>query len=92
MLGLYSRAPNLGNSNLKDLLCRSDEHAVGRPCHCWGAAEAMGKKAMAWAFEGKVDCCCHQNCNLLRPLIKMSFLLVPYGYIIIKIKKEFLRR
>ena len=24
------------------------------------------------------------SCNLLRPLIKISFLLVPYGYIIIK--------
>ena len=28
------------------------------------------------------------NCNLLRPLIKIPFLLVPYGYIIIKIKKN----
>ena len=30
-----------------------------------------------------------QICNLLRPLIKILFLLVPYGYIIIKkIPKE----
>ena len=27
-------------------------------------------------------------CNLLRPLITILFLLVPYGYIIIKIKKN----
>ena len=27
------------------------------------------------------------NCNLLRPLIKILFLLVPYGYIIIKLKR-----
>ena len=31
-------------------------------------------------------------CNLLRPLIKILCLLVPYGYIVIKNKKEFLRR
>ena len=31
-------------------------------------------------------------CNLLRPLIKMIFLLVPYGYIILKIKKNSIRR
>ena len=30
--------------------------------------------------------------NLLRPLIKIVFVLVPSGYIILKIKKEFLRR
>ena len=28
------------------------------------------------------------NCNLLRPLIQTLFLVVPYGYIIIKIKKK----
>ena len=28
------------------------------------------------------------SCNLLRPLIKIQFLLVPSGYIIIKIKKK----
>ena len=28
------------------------------------------------------------DCNLLRPPIKILFLLVPYGYIIIKIKKR----
>ena len=28
------------------------------------------------------------TCNLLRPLLKMLFLLVPYGYIIRKIKKD----
>ena len=27
-------------------------------------------------------------CNLLRPLIKMLFLMVPYGYIIIKTTKN----
>ena len=27
-------------------------------------------------------------CNLLRPLIKILFLLAPYGYIIIKVKKS----
>ena len=27
-------------------------------------------------------------CNLLRPLIKISFLLVPFGYIIFKIRKD----
>ena len=27
-------------------------------------------------------------CNLLRPLMKILFLLVPYGYILIKIKKN----
>ena len=32
------------------------------------------------------------SCNLLRPLIKILLLLVPYGYIIIINKKEFLRR
>ena len=26
-------------------------------------------------------------CNLLRPLIKILFLLVPYGYIVLKIKR-----
>ena len=28
------------------------------------------------------------NCNLLRPLIEILFLLVPYGYITIKTKKN----
>ena len=28
-----------------------------------------------------------RDCNLLRPLIRTVFLLVPYGYIIIKIKR-----
>ena len=27
-------------------------------------------------------------CNLLRPLIKILFFLVPYGYIIIKMRKN----
>ena len=29
-----------------------------------------------------------QSYNLLRPLLKISFLLAPYGYITIKIKKN----
>ena len=28
------------------------------------------------------------SCNLLRPLVKILLLLVPYGYIILKIKKN----
>ena len=34
-------------------------------------------------------CCSYQGsiCNLLRPPIKILFSLVPYGYIIIKIKR-----
>ena len=36
---------------------------------------------------GSEESCIGVLCNLLRPLIKKRFLLVPYGYIILLIKR-----
>ena len=39
--------------------------------------------------QGHVEVLTTESCNLLRPLIKIFCLLVPCGYIILKIKKNF---
>ena len=55
---------------------------------------AIRKNALTEASSGHhcVIVLGRSQINLLEPLIKIMFLLVPYGYIIIRIKKEFLRR
>ena len=55
----------------------------------------QARNTKRFSLSSAQECECVHNpkndtCNLLRPVIKLIlFLLVPYGYIIIKIKKEF---
>ena len=64
--------------------------------HPRGGHEDPGRSGCAWQDKAagrgfatrQTALHCGQLCNLLRPLIKIIFLLVPCGYILIKIKKN----